>query len=70
VDEHLTRHLAFLSRGRYRDLNKQAFMDQARKLIPSVTDDMVDESFVGVMSQVCVCVRVCVMSCCRGVHGA
>eukprot|EP00035_Acanthoeca_spectabilis_P025747 m.459696 g.459696 ORF g.459696 m.459696 type:complete len:489 (+) comp21817_c0_seq1:206-1672(+) len=36
----------------YRDLNKKAFMDQARKLIPSVTDDMVEMSFVGVMSQV------------------
>eukprot|EP00040_Diaphanoeca_grandis_P041138 m.262546 g.262546 ORF g.262546 m.262546 type:complete len:501 (-) comp46085_c0_seq1:98-1600(-) len=36
----------------YRDLNKNAFMDQARKLIPSVTDDMVEESFAGVMSQV------------------
>jgi hypothetical protein len=41
-------------------------MDQARKLIPSVTDDMVDESFVGVMSQVCVCacVRYVVLSRC------
>ena len=36
----------------YRDLNKKAFMDQARKLIPSVTDDMVEESFAGVMVQV------------------
>eukprot|EP00038_Savillea_parva_P013614 m.211778 g.211778 ORF g.211778 m.211778 type:complete len:476 (+) comp25669_c0_seq1:188-1615(+) len=36
----------------YRDLNRTAFMDQARKLIPSVTDDMVEESFSGVMSQV------------------
>jgi 2-hydroxyglutarate dehydrogenase len=27
-------------------------MDQARKLIPSVTDDMVEESFAGVMSQI------------------
>eukprot|EP00730_Choanoeca_flexa_P013034 TRINITY_DN4903_c0_g1_i1.p1 TRINITY_DN4903_c0_g1~~TRINITY_DN4903_c0_g1_i1.p1 ORF type:complete len:468 (+),score=98.17 TRINITY_DN4903_c0_g1_i1:79-1482(+) len=36
----------------YRDLNKKAFMDQARKLIPSVTDDMVEESFSGVMVQV------------------
>merc|ERR1719265_1895862 len=36
----------------YRDLNKAAFMDQARKLIPSVTDDMVEESFAGVMSQI------------------
>ena len=37
---------------RYRDLNRAAFMDQARKLIPSVTDDMVEESFAGVMSQI------------------
>lgn len=36
----------------YRDLNKKAFLDQARKLIPSVTDDMVEESFAGVMAQV------------------
>ena len=36
----------------YRDLNKHAFLDQARKLIPSLTDDMVEESFAGVMSQV------------------
>jgi|TARA_B110000090_G_C13333823_1_gene428362 2-hydroxyglutarate dehydrogenase len=36
----------------YRDLNKKAFLDQARKLIPGVTDDMVEESFSGVMAQV------------------
>jgi 2-hydroxyglutarate dehydrogenase len=36
----------------YRDLNKAAFMNQARKLVPSVTDDMVESSFVGVMSQI------------------
>ena len=36
----------------YRDLNKKAFLDQARKLIPSVTDDMVEVSFSGVMAQV------------------
>ena len=36
----------------YRDLNKRAFMEQARKLIPSCTDDMVEESFAGVMAQV------------------
>lgn len=36
----------------YRDLNKKAFLDQARKLIPSVTDDMVEESFAGVMAQI------------------
>jgi len=36
----------------YRDLNKKAFMDQARKLVPSVTDDMVEESFAGVMAQI------------------
>lgn len=36
----------------YRDLNKNAFLDQARRLIPSVTDDMVEESFAGVMAQI------------------
>lgn len=36
----------------YRDLNKRAFLDQARKLIPDVTDDMVENSFAGVMAQV------------------
>lgn len=36
----------------YRDLNRTAFMDQARKLIPTVTDDMVEESFAGVMAQI------------------
>ena len=36
----------------YRDLNRNAFMNQARKLIPTVTDDMVEESFAGVMAQV------------------
>eukprot|EP00911_Craspedida_sp_UC1_P000053 UC1_evm1s43 len=34
-----------------RDIDKQAFLDEARKLIPSVTDEMVEESFVGVMAQ-------------------
>merc|ERR1711871_1292943 len=36
----------------HRDLSKKAFLDQARRLIPSVTDDMVEESFAGVMCQV------------------
>ena len=36
----------------YRDMSRRAFMDQARKLVPSVTDDMVEESFCGVMAQV------------------
>ncbi|EDQ87294.1 uncharacterized protein MONBRDRAFT_27529 [Monosiga brevicollis MX1] len=36
----------------YRDLNKRAFMNEARKLIPTITDDMVEESFAGVMVQV------------------
>jgi 2-hydroxyglutarate dehydrogenase len=36
----------------YRDLNKKAFLDQARRLIPTVTDDMVESSFSGVMAQV------------------
>ncbi|KNC77541.1 hypothetical protein SARC_10002 [Sphaeroforma arctica JP610] len=33
----------------YRDLSKTAFLNEARKLIPTITDDMVEESFVGVM---------------------
>ena len=33
-------------------MNKNAFLDQARRLIPSVTDDMVEESFAGVMAQI------------------
>ena len=36
----------------YRDLNKEAFVAEARKLVPSVTSDMVEESFAGVMAQV------------------
>ena len=39
----------------YRDLSRRAFMDQARKLIPSVNDEMVEDSFAGVMAQVCDC---------------
>ena len=36
----------------YKDLNKKAFMREAQKLVPSVTLDMVEESFAGVMAQV------------------
>lgn len=36
----------------YRDLNKKAFLASAQKLVPSVTEDMVEESFAGVMAQV------------------
>eukprot|EP01060_Flectonema_neradi_P033976 TRINITY_DN5833_c1_g1_i1.p1 TRINITY_DN5833_c1_g1~~TRINITY_DN5833_c1_g1_i1.p1 ORF type:complete len:466 (+),score=109.55 TRINITY_DN5833_c1_g1_i1:79-1476(+) len=36
----------------YRDISRKAFLDQARKLVPSVTDDMVETSFAGVMAQV------------------
>lgn len=36
----------------WKDFNKHAFMKEARKLVPSVTDDMVEESFTGVMAQV------------------
>lgn len=36
----------------YRDLNKSAFLKEAQKLVPSVTEDMVEESFSGVMAQV------------------
>jgi len=34
-----------------RDLDRETFMNEARKLIPSVTNDMVEESFAGVMCQ-------------------
>lgn len=36
----------------WRDLNKRAFLRSAQKLIPWVTEDMVEESFAGVMAQV------------------
>ena len=36
----------------YRDLSRRAFLDQARKLVPCVTDEMVESSFAGVMAQV------------------
>ncbi|EGD76287.1 L-2-hydroxyglutarate dehydrogenase [Salpingoeca rosetta] len=36
----------------YRDLNKRAFMKAAQKLVPSVTEDMTEMSFAGVMVQV------------------
>jgi L-2-hydroxyglutarate oxidase LhgO len=36
----------------YRDLNKAAFLKEAQKLVPTVTEDMVEESFTGVMAQV------------------
>lgn len=36
----------------YRDLNKRAFMREAQKLIPAVTEDMTEISFAGVMVQV------------------
>ena len=36
----------------YRDLNKKAFLAQAQKMIPSLTEDMVQESFSGVMANV------------------
>jgi hypothetical protein len=35
-----------------RDLNKRAFLKEAQKLVPSITEDMVEESFSGVMAQV------------------
>lgn len=35
-----------------RDLNKRAFLKEAQKLVPSLTEDMVEESFSGVMCQV------------------
>jgi 2-hydroxyglutarate dehydrogenase len=36
----------------YRDLNKRAFLSEAQKLVPALTEDMVEESFAGVMAQV------------------
>jgi len=36
----------------YKDLNRAAFLREARKLVPSLRDDMVEDSFAGVMSQV------------------
>lgn len=36
----------------YRDLNKRAFIREAQRLIPSVTDEMTEMSFAGVMVQV------------------
>ena len=36
----------------YKDLNRAAFLKEAQKLVPSLRDDMVEESFAGVMSQV------------------
>jgi 2-hydroxyglutarate dehydrogenase len=36
----------------YRDFNKTAFLKEAQKLVPSVTEDMVEESFSGVMAQI------------------
>jgi 2-hydroxyglutarate dehydrogenase len=36
----------------WKDVNKAAFLRDARKLVPSVTEDMVEPSFTGVMAQV------------------
>ncbi len=36
----------------WKDVNKSAFMAEARKLCPSVSDDDVELSFTGVMAQV------------------
>ena len=36
----------------YKDLNRAAFLKEAQKLVPSLRDDMVEESFAGVMAQV------------------
>ena len=40
------------TRELYKDLSRAAFLREARKLVPSLTDDMVEESFAGVMAQV------------------
>jgi 2-hydroxyglutarate dehydrogenase len=36
----------------HKDLSRAAFLREARKLVPSLRDDMVEESFAGVMAQV------------------
>lgn len=36
----------------WKDFNKNAFLRDAQKLVPTVTADMVEESFTGVMAQV------------------
>ncbi|ORX62553.1 DAO-domain-containing protein [Hesseltinella vesiculosa] len=36
----------------YKDLNKRAFLRAAQAYVPGLTEDMVEESFAGVMSQV------------------
>lgn len=36
----------------YKDLNKKAFLRAAQAYVPGLTEDMVEESFAGVMSQV------------------
>ena len=36
----------------WKDVNKAAFLRDAQKLVPSVTEDMVEPSFTGVMAQV------------------
>jgi len=36
----------------WKDINKAAFLRDAQKLVPSVTEDMVEPSFAGVMAQV------------------
>lgn len=36
----------------YKDMNKRAFLRQAQAYMPGLTEDMVEESFSGVMSQV------------------
>jgi 2-hydroxyglutarate dehydrogenase len=36
----------------YRDLNKNAFLESGQKFVPSLTEDMVEPSFSGVMAQV------------------
>lgn len=36
----------------YRDLNKSAFLRSGQKFIPCLSDEMVEPSFSGIMSQV------------------
>lgn len=36
----------------YKDMNKRAFLRAAQAYVPGLTEDMVEESFAGVMSQV------------------
>jgi 2-hydroxyglutarate dehydrogenase len=46
------KHPAMAAGELYRDVNRAAFVREAQKLVPELTEDMVEESFAGVMVQV------------------